>query len=371
MNYFFIYFISKLQQQSFCAYIQMTDMLNEALKTNQLTSIQSLVADDLAQINRLLKSRLPNKDTSPLINTIGQYILSNTGKQLRPITTILAAKACQALTNSNHANNTSSAQNTRYLTLAAAIELIHNATLLHDDVVDEASLRRHMPTANTKWNNAKAVLVGDFLYAQAFECMVEIGEIEVMSELASATRDMAIGEASQMTYQHNLNIPQTAYFKIIEQKTAKLFELACSLSAMLAGVPSVYQAALKNYGRYLGIAFQLIDDKLDYAQSQDTTGKAMGNDFVEGKMTLPLIKLYELASPEEKLTIEQACKDKTPDAFNWVKKQILEHNLLEYMQNMALEYINKAHEALLVFPEKNEYWDGLITLTQNAVLRKR
>src|SRR5512142_2291936 len=245
---------------------------------------QALAAADMKSVDALIRARLASDVV--LINQIAEHIIGGGGKRLRPMLVLLAAQAL-GYTGRLH------------VLLAAVVEFIHTATLLHDDVVDESDLRRGRQTANALWGNAASVLVGDFLYSRAFQMMVEADDMRVMRLLADTTNQIAEGEVLQLLNVHNPDTDEAAYLRVIERKTAVLFAAATRLGALLAGVPAAQQEALARYGLNLGYAFQIADDVLDYVSDAGTLGKNVGDDLAEGKPTLPLIYAIEKSAPAE------------------------------------------------------------------------
>jgi octaprenyl-diphosphate synthase len=313
----------------------------------QLSSLEAKAVDQLI-IDELRSDVI-------LINEIGRYIISNGGKRLRPMLLLLAAKALGGVSD-NH------------LILAAVIEFIHTATLLHDDVVDESELRRGNQTANAVWGNAASVLVGDYLYSSAFEMMVRTDNMRVMGILSKTTTAIAEGEVLQLL---NCNNPQTTeakYLEVIARKTAILFSAATQLAAVISNASDEIETALASYGQHLGIAFQLIDDALDYQASAEELGKNLGDDLAEGKPTLPLIYAIEHGTSEEADIIVDAIKNGRRDAFNAVYEIITRTKAIEYTTDRADEEAQKAIDALNVLP-KSEYKEALILLAKFAVQR--
>ncbi|MEP2613840.1 polyprenyl synthetase family protein, partial [Marinobacter alexandrii] len=236
--------------------------------------IYDTVADDFSRVNELIIQRLSSD--VPLVEKIAQYIIESGGKRLRPLLVLLSSQA------TGYAGN-------NHLKLAAVIEFLHTATLLHDDVVDTSDMRRGRSTANARWGNAPSVLVGDFLYARAFEMMVELESLPIMNVLSHATAVIAEGEVMQLMNVKNPDLTEEQYMKVIHNKTAMLFEAASHSGALLAGASQQQEKALQDYGKHLGLAFQLVDDVLDYRGDAETMGKNVGDDLAEGKATLPLI----------------------------------------------------------------------------------
>ena len=313
----------------------------------QLSSLEAKAVDQLI-IDELRSDVI-------LINEIGRYIISNGGKRLRPMLLLLAAKALGGVSD-NH------------LILAAVIEFIHTATLLHDDVVDESELRRGNQTANAVWGNAASVLVGDYLYSSAFEMMVRTDNMRVMGILSKTTTAIAEGEVLQLL---NCNNPQTTeakYLEVIARKTAILFSAATQLAAVISNASNEIETALASYGQHLGIAFQLIDDALDYQATAEELGKNLGDDLAEGKPTLPLIYAIEHGTSEEADIIIDAIKNGRRDAFNAVYEIITRTKAIEYATDRADEEAQRAIDALNVLP-KSEYKEALILLAKFAVQR--
>ena len=257
----------------------------------QLDAIQALVAADMDAVDSAIHERL--RSDVVLISQLGHYIVNNGGKRLRPRLVLLGAGAA-----GYHGRE--------HITLAAIIEFIHTATLLHDDVVDASDMRRGQRTANDLWGNEAAVLVGDFLYSRAFEMMVEVGSMRVMEILARTTNTIAEGEVMQLLNIHDADTTEAQYLEIIRSKTAKLFESAVQLGGVLGGVDAATETAMARYGMHLGTAFQVIDDVLDYSSDVSETGKNVGDDLAEGKPTLPLIHVIRNGSPEDAALIREA-----------------------------------------------------------------
>lgn len=269
-----------------------------------------------------------------LINEIGEYIVDSGGKRLRPTLLILAAKACGEV-NKHHIN------------AAAIIEFIHTATLLHDDVIDMSALRRGRDTANTLWGDQAAVLVGDFLYSRAFQMMVKIGDMRVMQILADATNTIAEGEVLQLMNCNTITVTVESCFEVIKRKTAKLFQAAGELGALLGDATNIKQQAMADYGMHLGIAFQLIDDVLDYSANEDDLGKRIGDDIAEGKVTLPLVYALEECSSENRLVITKAIEGKADDVdIEAVAKIVKGSGAILRTKTMAQEQIQLAKRSL-------------------------
>ena len=237
-------------------------------------TIQDLASDDMQRVDKLIQRRLQSEVV--LVNQLSHYIINSGGKRLRPMIALLMARACGY-------------QGDRHVDIAAIVEFIHTATLLHDDVVDESDMRRGQDTANNVWGNQAAVLVGDFLYSRSFEMMIDVNEMRVMQILAQTTNIIAEGEVLQLLNVNDVETNEARYLEVIYSKTAKLFEAACQLGAVLAGLNPEQEKKVAAYGTHLGTAFQLVDDILDYSANSKELGKNVGDDLAEGKPTLPLI----------------------------------------------------------------------------------
>jgi len=254
-------------------------------KKPSLDELSAIVADDMKAVNALILKRM--ESPVALIPQLAGHVVSAGGKRLRPMLTLASAKLCGY-------------RGMRHVTLATCIEFIHTATLLHDDVVDESKLRRGLDSANAVWGNQASVLVGDFLFSRSFELMVEDGSVAVMGILSSASARLAEGEVMQLLTANDTETGETAYLDVINAKTAQLFAAACRLGAVVAERPRIEEEALDTFGMNLGIAFQLIDDVLDYSAKQATLGKTVGDDFREGKITLPVILAFRRGDDEER-----------------------------------------------------------------------
>jgi octaprenyl-diphosphate synthase len=292
----------------------------------------------------------------PLVEKIGHYIVESGGKRIRPLLVLLAANAANY-------------QGKDHIPLAAIIEFIHTATLLHDDVVDNSDLRRGKDTANAKWGNAPSVLVGDFLYSRAFQIMVEIGSMDIMSVISNATNVIAEGEVLQLLNTKNPDTTEDAYMQVILGKTAMLFEAATEAGAILASSSSEEREGLRLYGRHLGTAFQLIDDVMDYLSTAEEMGKNVGDDLAEGKATLPLIHAMREGNDEQRLLIRQAIRKGGLDDLQPIMDIVKETGAIEYTQQKAQQEADLAIEALAPLPETS-FKETLIHLANIAVKRK-
>ncbi len=318
-----------------------------------LADIHTLVADDMREVNALIQQRLSSDVV--LINQVGGYIINSGGKRLRPMLVLLAARAC-----GYHGSG--------HIALAAVIEFIHTATLLHDDVVDGSELRRGKETANHVWGNEASVLVGDFLYSRAFEMMVEANQMEVMRILAHTTNVIAEGEVLQLLHCHDPDTTEQRYLEVIRCKTAKLFEAAAQLGAVLAHQPQELQQALAAYGMHLGTAFQLVDDVLDYSAASAQLGKNVGDDLAEGKPTLPLIHALRKGTPEQQTLLRRAVESGGRDHIALVTAAIESTGAIAYTARSAKAEADKASAVLAALPG-SPYKEALIALAEFSANR--
>lgn len=317
-------------------------------------SIQLLTESEAEAVDKLILQELTSDVV--LINQIGHYIINSGGKRLRPMLLLLTAKALN-YQQSNH-----------HLLLAAVIEFIHTATLLHDDVVDESDLRRGKDSANAVWGNAASILVGDYLYSSAFEMMVRTGNMRVMEILSKTTTAIAEGEVLQLLNCNNPATTEAKYLEVISRKTAILFSAATRLGAVLADANPELEKNLADYGQHLGIAFQLIDDALDYTSSKDELGKNLGDDLAEGKPTLPLIFAIENGTKEQADVIINAIKTGNRDSFNEVYEIVKATNAITYTEQRADNEAQKAIDALSNLPD-SEFKQALELLARFSVQR--
>lgn len=318
-----------------------------------LDSIRSLVQADLEATDTFLDTELGSH--IPLINQMVQYILSCGGKRIRPLLVLLSARAC------HHTGQ-------QHIALAAAIELIHTATLLHDDVVDNSTLRRGHDTAHTIWGNEASVLVGDFLYSRAFQLIVKLQNLTVMNIFANATNLIAEGEILQLVNCKDPDTTEASYFDVIERKTGKLFEVSSQLGPALTGSCSQTFDAMQRYGMNLGIAYQLIDDALDYNASTEQLGKNIGNDLAEGKPTLPLIHALRKGTPAEVIIIRKAIEDGSSDQLDAILQIIESTKAIEYTENTAKKHAREAALALGYLSD-SPYRKALTELSDFVVAR--
>ena len=323
-----------------------------------LPAIQALAGDDMAAVDALIRRRLASDVV--LINQVAEYIIGAGGKRLRPMLLLLAAGALGGTRDGRIGPDAHQ--------LAAVIEFIHTATLLHDDVVDESDLRRGRRTANAVWGNAASVLVGDFLYSRSFQLMVELDRMEVMRILADTTNRIAEGEVLQLLHVRNPDTDEAAYLRVIERKTAVLFAAATRLGALLAGADDATCSALHDYGLNLGYAFQIADDVLDYASDAQTLGKNLGDDLAEGKATLPLIHAMAHADDTVRNRLRSAIEHGDTDALPDVVAAIQSSGGLDYSRSRADEYAQAARAALAGL-EDNAYVAALRGLADYAVRR--
>lgn len=314
----------------------------------------SLIADDMNAVDGIIRRSLHSDVV--LVRQVAEYIIAGGGKRMRPALVLLASGAC-GYKGDDHRE------------LAAVVEFIHTATLLHDDVVDESALRRGRDTANAMFGNAASVLVGDFLYSRAFQMMVSVGSMRVMEVLADATNVIAEGEVLQLMNCHNVDIEVDQYLQVIRYKTAKLFEAAARLGAILGGASAEHEDGLARYGMHLGTAFQLVDDVLDYSAEEAETGKHLGDDLAEGKPTLPLIHVMRQGSAEQSACVRTAIESGGRESFPEVLAAIRETGALEETLRRAEEEAVLAQEAIDFLPP-SQYRESLLELSSFAVRRK-
>ena len=300
--------------------------------------LTAIVADDMKLVNQLILKRMESPVT--LIPQLAGHVISAGGKRLRPMLTLASAKLCGY-------------RGERHVTLATCIEFIHTATLLHDDVVDESKLRRGQETANSVWGNQASVLVGDFLFSRSFELMVEDGSVKVMGILATASARLAEGEVMQLLTANDTETGETAYLEVIKAKTAQLFAAACRLGAVVADKPKMDEEGLEAFGLNLGIAFQLIDDVLDYSAKQATLGKTVGDDFREGKITLPVILAFRRGNDTERVFWRRTLGDleQSEDDLAHAIQLMDKHGALDDSVDRARHYGAIARDSLGIFPD--------------------
>ncbi|MCE1170915.1 octaprenyl diphosphate synthase [Azovibrio restrictus] len=318
-----------------------------------LQQLYALIGDDMLAVDAVIRQRLRSEVV--LVNQVAEYIIAGGGKRMRPALVLLSAGALDY-------------SGTHHHELAAVVEFIHTATLLHDDVVDESALRRGRDTANAVFGNAASVLVGDFLYSRAFQMMVQVGQMRVMQVLSSATNIIAEGEVLQLMNCHDPDVDEARYLQVIRYKTAKLFEAAAQLGAILAGASPEQEQALSAYGMHLGTAFQLVDDVLDYSGQEADTGKHLGDDLAEGKPTLPLIYVMQNGTPEQAACVRRAIETGGRDDFPLVLDAIRSSGALEHARGRAREAAEQAKMAISILPDSN-YKRSLLELAAFAVDR--
>ena len=331
----------------------MQEILEKHKTNSDIEDIRELVHPDAQAVDRLILERL--RSDVALINELGRYIINSGGKRLRPLLVLLAARACGY-------------QGRHHIELAAVIEFIHTATLLHDDVVDASDLRRGNQTANAIWGNETAVLVGDFLYSRSFEMMVGIGNMRVMDILSHTTNIIAEGEVLQLLNCHDPDTTEDRYRDVIRYKTAKLFEASAQLGAVLGQQPAHIEQAMARYGMHLGTAFQLIDDALDYGASGDDIGKNIGDDLAEGKPTLPLIHAMRNGTPEQVAVIRAAIENGGLEQIDTVLQAIESTHAIAYTAQSAQDEADLAIEALAELPA-GPYKEALYGLAEFSVNR--
>lgn len=321
------------------------DHSSDPARHNAVAQLQSLVADELLRVNEVIIDRM--ESPVEMIPNLAGHLINSGGKRIRPMLTLAAAKMC---------GYDGEAQ----LKLAAAVEFIHTATLLHDDVIDESDLRRGSPTANTIWGNQASVLVGDFLFSRSFQLMVEADNVRVLDILSNASAVIAEGEVMQLITANDTSTTEDNYLKVIGAKTAALFEAAAQVGAVIAGAPQGQEDALHSYGHNLGIAFQIVDDALDYSGAQAKLGKTVGDDFREGKVTLPILLAYRRGNDEERAFWDKTIVEGEQDEGDLQRAIALmgKHDALKDTVERARHYGSIAKDALAIFPD-SEYTKAL------------
>jgi octaprenyl-diphosphate synthase len=319
-----------------------------------LETLKQLLAADMTAVDTVIRARLHSEVA--LVNQVGEYIINSGGKRLRPALVLLSAQAFGYTGKHQH-------------DLAAVVEFIHTATLLHDDVVDESDLRRGRETANALFGNAASVLVGDFLYSRAFQMMVDVGEMRVMQTLADATNMIAEGEVLQLLNCHDADVDEANYMRVIHCKTAKLFEAAMRLGAILGKSSAADEAAASKYGMHLGTAFQLIDDVLDYSAEEAQTGKHLGDDLAEGKPTLPLIYAMQHGTAQQAAVVRGAIEQGDVGKFAEVLEIIRATGALEFTRQQALREAGAACASIAAFAD-SKHKQCLLELAHFAATRQ-
>ena len=309
---------------------------------NSYTELKNLVGNRLENVNQQIKYCLASEIN--LIHKMTNYHLKSGGKRIRPLLTLAAAKLCGYIDGNRDVN------------LAACIELIHNATLLHDDVIDDSELRRGIKTSNTIWGNQSSILVGDYLFSRCFEMMVTDGSLEILKLLSSTSSKIAQGEVLQLEYKGEIDILEENYFDIINSKTAALFAAATKVGACIANRNKKEKDSLESYGRNLGLAFQIADDALDYYSTKTIFGKEIGKDFFEGKVTLPIIFLCQKANTKEKIFLEKIFKKKNRSKleFNETQNLIKKYSSIDSCFKRAEHFVNISYNALNIFNPSKE-----------------
>lgn len=318
-----------------------------------IESIRNVIAKDMGEVDNVIQQKLHSQVV--LVRQISEYIIHSGGKRLRPALVILTAGLFDY-------------KGSHHYDLAAVVEFIHTATLLHDDVVDESQLRRNQATANALFGNAASVLVGDFLYSRAFQMMVEVNNMRVMTVLADATNTIAEGEVLQLLNCRDPDVNEENYLQVIRFKTAKLFEAAGRLGAILGGATLAEEEALATYGIHLGTAFQLVDDVLDYSGDDHEIGKNLGDDLAEGKPTLPLIFAMRTGTPDQVNIVRHAIESGGKDGFEPVLKTIQQTGALDYTKQCAQKEADMATSAISTFRD-SIYKQCLLELAEFAVSR--
>jgi len=319
-----------------------------------IQSIYSLIKDDMVAVDSMIQSRLQSDVV--LINQLGHYIINSGGKRLRPALAILCARACGY-------------QGQHHINLATIIEFIHTATLLHDDVVDNSDMRRGRETANSIWGNEASVLVGDFLYTRSFEMMVEMESMRLMKVLSHTTNVIAEGEVLQLLNCNDASTTEQRYLEVIHHKTAKLFEAAGLLGAVISESSSEVEQAMASYAMHLGSAFQLVDDLLDYSESSETIGKNIGDDLAEGKPTLPLIYAMQHGTKEQASIVKEAIEKGQRDKINEIIAIIESTGAIGYTSKAAENEVDQAKQALSILND-SQYKEALVSLADFSISRK-
>jgi octaprenyl-diphosphate synthase len=327
----------------------------EAGPDNGLAQLAALTRADLQEVNVIILEHM--RSEVPLIPQLASHVIAAGGKRLRPMLTLASARLCGY-------------QGRRHLGLAACVEFIHTATLLHDDVVDESDLRRGLATANTLWGNKPSVLVGDFLFSRAFQLMVRDGSLEVLKILSDASAIIAEGEVAQLITANDTETNEADYLRVIRDKTAALFQAACRIGAVVGERPATEQAALGRYGGSFGIAFQLVDDILDYSARQTELGKTVGDDFREGKITLPVVLAFERGDEAERAFWRRCLEDLDQREGDLAQAMafMAKHRAIEDSMARARTYGTEAIDALAVF-EDSPQRQALIDVVEFCIER--
>ncbi len=318
-----------------------------------IDSIRTLLSDDFNAVNALIVNKIESQ--IGLIDDMSHHIIESGGKRLRPLLVLLASNACGY-------------QGNEHITLAAMVEFFHTATLLHDDVIDESTLRRGRQTANDIWGSKASILVGDYLFTQSIELIVDSGNSEVLKLFAKTALEISCGEVKQLSNRHNPTLTFEEYFDVIRAKTALLFAAAACIGPMISNKSKEMQDSLYAYGLHLGNAFQLIDDALDYCSDAKTIGKNIGDDLADGKATLPLIYALQHGTELQKQQIMESLKKGSLDFLPEILVALEETKAIEYTKNIAAQEIDKALSSLMILPD-SKYKEALINLAQFALQR--
>lgn len=321
----------------------------------EITEVLAPIQADMQLMDAVLKRAM--NSVVPLVGEINRHIVGGGGKRLRPAVLLLSARACGYMGD-------------QHLRLAAAVEAVHTATLLHDDVVDSSGLRRGRATANQVWGNEASVLVGDFMYSRATQMIVECGRLDIVEVLSAAANDIAEGEVAQLANRHNPELTEQQYFDVIRNKTARLFEASAQVGAMISGASKARERALARYGIHLGNAFQLIDDALDFTGSVDAIGKNLGDDLADGKATLPLIHAIRQAPAEEADCIRRAIRKGSLEQLPAILKAIESTAAIDYTARLAAHESEQAIDALSELGP-TPYRESLSALARFAIQRDR
>ncbi len=318
--------------------------LNSNFNNNQYYDFVDWLQDDLNLVNKIIFENLTNN--SKLISDLSSHIINSRGKRIRPLLTLACAKLCGY-------------SGSRHINLASVIEFIHTATLLHDDVVDNSKKRRGKDTANYIWGNKSSILVGDFLLSKAFRILTKDGSLKCIEIISKASEKISFGEVKQLMSVKNFETSESDYMSIIDFKTAELFSAACQISSEISEITDIKKKSLREFGKFLGIAFQIVDDTLDYFSNEKQSGKEVGNDFKEGKMSLPLILSYKRSDPREKKFLQYILKKEKiiVSDFLWTQELMKKYNIKEDCMNKAKHFSIMAKDSLGTFPnsfEKNK-----------------
>lgn len=315
--------------------------------------LKALVHDDFDAVNTLIFEKIQSQIS--LIDDLAHHIVQSGGKRLRPLLVLLAARAC------NYSG-------THHIKLAALIEFFHTATLLHDDVVDESTLRRGRETANEIWGSKASILVGDYLLTQYMQLLIDVGDLNIMQLLTNTAHQIGCGEIQQLSNRHNHTLSTDDYFDVIRAKTSLLFAASANVGALVSHAPRPIEKALYQYGLHLGNAFQLVDDALDYCSDAKTIGKNIGDDLADGKMTMPLLHILKHGTTSQQQTIQQSIKQGTLEYLSDILIAIHETKAIDYTYSVAEKEVDAAITHLQVLPQ-SAYKDGLIELAQYATTR--